>query len=425
MDRALEIRPFGPDDDIEAELDLRRRAFGPISGADESTWVADMRDVIDAGQMLGVFDGGRAVATARYYAMRQWWHGRPMPMAGVAGVKVAPEERGRGVGRALMTRLLADLAAAGYPVSTLYPSTLPLYRSLGWENAGGRYETVIPAHALAALTAADPHLAPGPRPDAAAASGAGAASGARAASARAAERATVRRAAPADASAVIVALDAAHQALRDNGPNTRDPAGLVRWLDDPDHFAYLADDGFLSYRWADGHEEVYVEYLVAASSATARAFWQILGSHATMAGRVRACLAPEDPIGWLLAEPTAVTSRTETWMLRVLDPAQAIAARGFPSAVSLEVAVDLRDKQIDANSGLWTLQISAGGGKLTPAAGDTGRRALRLGARGFAALFAGVPLATLRQAGLAAGDDHADEALEYAFGGPAFMYDYF
>ena len=37
--------------------------------------------------------------------MRQWWYGRAVPMAGVAGVKVAPEDRGRGVGRAVMTAL--------------------------------------------------------------------------------------------------------------------------------------------------------------------------------------------------------------------------------------------------------------------------------------------------------------------------------
>ncbi len=404
MDSRLEIRPFGPDDDVEAELDLRRRAFGPITAADENTWVARIEAVIDAGQMFGVFDGRRPVASARYYAMRQWWHGRSMPMAGVAGVKVAPEERGRGIGRALMTSLLAELTAAGYWISTLYPSTLPLYRSLGWENAGGLYEAVIPAHVLTALTKADPHLVHRADP---------------------AEPLAVRRAGAADAHAVVAALGRAHQALRDNGPTTREPAELVRWLGDPDQFAYLAEDGFLSYRWTRGHEEIEVDYLVAASAATARAFWQILGSHATMAERVRACLAPDDPIGWLLTEPVAVTSRAETWMLRLLDPPQAIAARGFPSAAALEVAVDVRDQDIPSNSGLWTLQVSGGAGKLAPTGGEARDRVLRLGARGFAALFAGVPLATLRRAGLAAGDTSADEALDCAFGGPAFMFDYF
>ncbi len=46
------------------------------------------------------------MAAAAFHDMRQWWHGRALPMAGVGGVKVAPEQRGRGVGRALMTELL-------------------------------------------------------------------------------------------------------------------------------------------------------------------------------------------------------------------------------------------------------------------------------------------------------------------------------
>ena len=60
-------------------------------------------------------------------------------MAGVSSVKVAPEDRGRGVGRLLMTAVLDEIAAHRYPLSALYPATMPLYRSLGWELAGGRH----------------------------------------------------------------------------------------------------------------------------------------------------------------------------------------------------------------------------------------------------------------------------------------------
>ncbi len=64
--------------------------------------------------MIGAFDGGRLVGSARYHLMRQWWHGRSMAMAGVAGVKVAPEERGRGVGKAMMAVVLEDIARRGF-----------------------------------------------------------------------------------------------------------------------------------------------------------------------------------------------------------------------------------------------------------------------------------------------------------------------
>jgi predicted acetyltransferase len=413
----LEVRKFRPEDGIADELDLRRRAFGPIGSGDEKFWAAMLSGCIDAGQMIGVFDGDRPVASARYFDMRQFWHGRSMPMAGVAGVKVAPEERGRGIGRMLMSSMLADLAEAGYPISTLYPSTLSLYRSFGWETAGGRYETVLPARALAALVGSDPDAGP----EAEGPAGRGGAVEA----ASPAEAAGLRRATPADAELVIAVLGDTHVSLRDNGPIIIESAEVERWLDDADHFAYLADDGFLSYRWAKGHEELAVEYLVSESAATAKTFWQILATHATMAERVRACLAPHDPVSWLLQEPTAVTTQVETWMLRLIDPAQAIAARGFPSGASVQAVLDLRDRALPANSGHWALEISGGFGKLSPAAGQPGPAALRLGARGLAAMFAGVPVATLRRVGLVSGDTAADDALDGAFAGPSFMFDYF
>jgi hypothetical protein len=357
-------------------------------------------------------------------------------MAGVAGVKVAPEERGRGVGRALMTTLLQEIAARGFPVSALYPATAPLYRSLGWEIAGGKYETVLPARSLAALVPPD---CPAPAPD----SGGGGRGGG---------GEPLRRATPADAVAVVDVLGAVYQSQRDCGPATHEPGVVAAWLDDDDRFAYLAGDGFLTYHWADEATVVHVDLLAAASAATARAFWQILASHATIAGTVRACLSPADPVSWLTREPVAVTRQDDPWMLRVADVPAAVAARGFPAAAALTAQLELTDEILSGNSGHWSLEIGGGAGKLAPsgsgaggswgggpgaggswgggrgaggssAGGSSAGGGLRLGPRGFAALFAGVPLATLRRAGLASGGDpDTDDALDAAFGGgPAFM----
>jgi hypothetical protein len=345
--------------------------------------------------------------------MRQWWHGRSMPMAGVAGVKVAPEERGRGVGTAMMALLLEEIAGRGFPVSVLYPMTAPLYRSGGWEIAGGFYQAVLPARSLAALAELDAAVGV---PDWAAATG---------------DAARLRRATKADGAAVVEVASLVHERLLHCGPNTREPWEVSQWLDDEDHFAYLADDGFLSYRWADhGHgRELEVQELVAASAATARAFWQILASHAAAASRVRACLAPDDPVTWLTREPEAEICRTDSWMLRVVDAPAAIAVRGYPADATVSVQLDLTDAARPANSGRWALEVSAGAGsliRLGDATGVPGRDALSLGARGFAAVFAGVPVGTLRLAGLVAGGDPAaDDALGVAFGGPAFMIENF
>jgi predicted acetyltransferase len=323
----------------------------------------------------------------------------------VADVKVAPEDRGRGVGRALMTALIAIIAERGYPVSTLYPATAPLYRSLGWEIAGGRYETTVPMQSLAGLAGEN---SDGP--------------------------AGLRRATAADAAVVAETLGQVYGSLRDRGPATHDPGFLAAWLDDEDLFAYLADDGFLGYRWGEGRNSVRVGLLAAASAATARAFWLLVGSHGTMADEVRAWLSPDDPIKWLTREPAAAVRLDWSWMLRLIDVRSAIEARGFPGSVEVSVELGLADDVLPANAGRWRLEVSGGCGKLarigppgpaSPGSAHTagGDSVLRLGARGLAALYGGASLGTLRLAGLVHGGDQAgDDALDSAFAGPsAFM----
>ncbi len=396
----LEIRTLGPGDDVEAQVDLRRRAFGPVSPGYRPRWLASTQEAMAGRRTVGVFDGARLVASARYDPNRQWWRGRSLPMAAVVGVMVAPEYRGRGIGTAMMAELMAQIAAAGYPLSVLYPTTAPVYRAAGFELAGGKYEVVLPAASLAALVPPPPEAGTAPE---------------------------LRRATADDGPAVVAVKGRVHEALRHCGPNTRDPdAPPVRYfLGDDDQFSYLADDGFLSYRWAHGTTEIEVEELIAASAPTARAFWRILASHATVAERVRACLPPGDPIGWLTREPVAAQRRRENWMLRIVDAPAAVAGRGYPTAAELTVPLELTDEALPANSGRWTLAVSGGEGRLTPASG-LGEAALRLDARGFAALYAGVPMGTLRLAGLAAGGAPAvDEALDCAFSASTFMLDFF
>src|SRR5690348_18320167 len=113
----LKSRPLRPGDDPDAQLDLSERAFGPGSAGDRDRRVRSLSRHIAAGRYLGAFADGRPAAGAAIPDMRQWWLGRPVPMAGVSSVPVAPEYRGRGIGRMLMTAPLAGIAGQGYPLS--------------------------------------------------------------------------------------------------------------------------------------------------------------------------------------------------------------------------------------------------------------------------------------------------------------------
>ena len=400
----MDIRPLGPQDDPEIEVDLSRRAFGPIDEATRPRLLNEVGVAAAEGRYYAAFDGPQPVAVAAFHDMRQWWHGRAVRMAGVGGVKVAPEQRGRGTGRALMTELLRVIADRGYPLSVLYPATAPLYRSLGWELGGGLYRAVIAARSLASLLPADGPAQPLPGPPG------------------------LRRAGPGDAGDVIDVIGAVHESARHCGPATFDAATVRRWwLTDENLFCYLAADGFLAYGWHEEHHEMSVQAALARSAETTRALWSTVGSHAPLARQIRAVVSPADPVAWLTREPDLSLVSRWSWMLRVVDAPAAIAGRGFPAAAGLAVALQIDDAQLPHNAGLWTLEVSGGKGSLSASA--TGRRAragtaepVRLGARGFAALYAGTPMATLRRAGLAAdGDASADDALDSAFAGPAFM----
>ena len=141
-------------------------------------------------------------------------------------------------------------------------------------------------------------------------------------------------------------------------------------------------------------------------------------------------VGPADPVSWLTIEPDVGVRRLRHWMLRVVDPAAAISGRGFPPSAEAEVILELTDANLAGNAGRYTLAVSGGEGSLVK--GTTGRpprsattSPVAFGARGIAALYAGLPMATIRAAGLAAGRDHADIALDSVFSAHAFLLDYF
>jgi predicted acetyltransferase len=415
------IRPITGDDDMEAQLDLGQRAFGISSAGQRAQWsyLAGLR----AGQelFLGAFAGGTPAGAAMIHDLRQWWLGRAIPCAGIASVKVAPEYRGGGVGRRLMTALLDAVAERGYPLSALYPATMPIYRSLGWELAGGKYVATVPARSLRTLMAPDAAASAGPAP---------------------VPVPEIRRAGPDDTAEVIARIGGAHHAARDAGALTWDEGPTGQWLSDPDRYSYLAgDDGYACYGWGgDGHGNLVVERVHAVSRQSLLALWSVIASHSSVARTVTALTAPNDPFWWLTAERDATITKRSMWMLRVVDGPAAIAARGFPPAVSVSVPLEVDDQARPANSGRWQLTVADGKGALVPDGPVSGgvspgrprahpgqaAAPLRLGARGLAALYAGTPAGTLRLSGLAAGGTPDDDAaLDAAFAATAYMLDDF
>jgi predicted acetyltransferase len=398
------IRPITPDDDFDAQLDLGQRAFGVYSEQQKVSWLHVARLRAAQGLFLGAFVDGVPAGAAMVHDMRQYWVGRAVPMAGIAAVKVAPEHRGRGIGRALMTEVLRLTDERGYPLSALYPATMPIYRSLGWELAGAKHRFTIPARSLLVLRA----------PDEEAHGGGGAH-----------RDVPIRRVTPADVATVIDVIGDSHRAAADAGPLTWDEGPVAQWLARPDLYTYLAgDDGFAAYRWADGG--LWVERVHARTPETLRALWAVIASHSSTAGTVSGWTGPSDPFWWLTQERDATVSRRAMWMLRVVDAAAAVAARGFPPGLTVSVPLAIHDKSRPANTGLWQLTVSGGTGILLQNGSMSSPSPLTLGPRGLAALYAGTPVTSLRLSGLASGGGpDTDALLTTAFAATPYMVDDF
>ena len=378
--------------DLDAIIDVRFRSFGQIPRTGIPGWKAIAEQ--DARQFVTAYEGRRVLAVARYHRFEQYWLGRSVPMAGVAGVAVAPEERGRGLGKVLMTAMLEKVSADGFPLSALYPVTTPLYRGLGWEVAGAQPRVRIPTESLRTIEAPVVKL---------------------------------RRAGPDDLPEIREMVRRLHLANRDCGPLLYPEHVWRHWMAEDPPFAYLADDGYLEYRW-DGREGIVVEYAGALSEQTTRAFWALVGSSSSIARTVRVNLGPADPVRWLTREIAVETEPSAQWMLRLVDARAAVAGRGFPLGLGADALIAMEDPQLPANTGTWRLRVRDGAGSLTPVTGPDASRGdpMRMGANGLAALYAGAPLSSLRRAGLASGGaEDTDAVLDAAFACQPYCLDYF
>src|SRR6266700_1193233 len=127
----VNIRPAEPDDD-ERIIALRAQAFNINEHGQEAMRQDPRIDEV----MVAELDG-RVVGTTRSIPMGHFFGGRAIDAGGVSGVAVGAGARGRGIGSA-MIREQARLQRPQMPIASLYPATVPIYRSAGYGFGGIR-----------------------------------------------------------------------------------------------------------------------------------------------------------------------------------------------------------------------------------------------------------------------------------------------
>ncbi|MDQ1534084.1 MAG: hypothetical protein QOF28_1845 [Actinomycetota bacterium] len=357
---------FAVDVRVAAEADLplfaalREQGYGLPAGQREE-WADQMLMTGRTERLLGAYRDGRLVGMLNVLELGQWFGGRALPMGGVASVVVAPEERGRGVAPSLLTRALELMAERGEVISTLAPATSWVYRKAGWEHAELFAVASVRTSELVALPSAESRE---------------------------------RRADASDRAGITAAYDLVAASR---------PGFLARppWMWDErlkeaaQRYVYVVDrdgrvDGYVSYsqsRAVLGYT-VWVDDLVAADGDTELALWRHLGAHAAQADRITIAGVPLDALALRLPEQTIRPVGQQAFMTRIVDAPGAIARRGYPRGVRVDVPFRLVDPMVGANDGCWRLVVDGGEGRLERL-GEAREPDLSFTVNGFASLFTG------------------------------------
>lgn len=347
---------FGTRDDLDGVWEVFRIGFGQPERARER-WLP----TLDPARCL-VIEGprGEIAAASHIRSTQQCFGGRAVPLAAYSPVAVLPEHRGRGLGRTVTVGQLPDLRERGEVIAGLFPASLGFYRGCGFEAAGSYVERWFPAASVGAI-------APGPG------------------------EVEVRRGTVDDVAAVR-RLQAA-SALGRDGAIVRGDWWWDRLLpaDLGDSFLYVVDHpsrpgeviGYAIF----GHRpatppydyDIEVAEVLSDDPSAQRALWRVVGSSGSQAPHVVVRGPAEDDLLLLVPHAPPEVVRAEIrWMLRLVDVAGAVAARGWPAGAWGRVELEIDDPHAPWNHGRWVLTVEEGQATLEP--GGDGHVGLSIGA---------------------------------------------
>jgi predicted acetyltransferase len=315
-------------------------------------------------QRLGIdnfrllYQGKELVGGLGFYPIGHWFGNNQVPTTGVAAVGVAPQFRGTGAARTLMHHALKEIYNTGTPLSTLYPATQRLYRSVGYDQGGSYCQWQIPLATLCASSRDLPVEAiSNPQPD------------------------------------YFTALYR-QAAQKINGYLDRNLALWQTILDPQDNqlYAYWVGDrnhrqGYIIFeqKVVDKQLCLVIRDWVATTPAAMSRLWTFLADHRSQVKYCRWHGGMVEPKLLLLPEQTATLLEFTIWLVRIVDVPKALQMRAYPKGIEAELHLAIEDPLFAANAGNYRLTVAEGQGKVIPG----GKGELRLEVKALASLYTG------------------------------------
>jgi predicted acetyltransferase len=302
---------------------------------------------------------GAAVAGLGLLDMKQYFGGRSVPCRGIAAVMVEPGERGRGTASRMMAAMLEETRAAGFPISTLYPATRPLYAKVGYVSAGDRITYRLPFGVMRGLRSECNLELIIP-----------------------AERSTLER----------IQME---RARRTNGLLERCELLWQRAMSSPakplDTWIIPGDtgpEGYVTLGSRLPDRTLHVEDWAALTPRAGRAILGFLAGWHSQATAITWAGGPEDTLIHLMPEVGVGFASWEQWMLRITDVAGALTSRGWPMGIRGGLTLDVTDPLLAGNGGRYRLEVEDGKAGVERLNG-TGTADISLGVDALATLYTG------------------------------------
>jgi predicted acetyltransferase len=368
--------------------------WGMIDQALHRSMQTGWAEHVGAENFRAIRQNGRLAGGLGIMNMAQWFGGKSVPTAGITAVGVAPEFRGGGAASTLLKKALEEIHENGTPISTLYPSTLTVYRRSGYERAGVSMVYLLPTKEIDVRS----------------------------------RELDIVRADESHREDIFLTYNA--RAVVTSG-NLDRPA--IMW--DPilgfggrQVFTYLITnngetEGYVIFQQSRGADHIRVRDLCVLTQGAALRLLRFFADHRSTIDTVSWNGSPADPLVHLLGEQVAQSTSSRDWVMRIIDVPSALEARGYPQNYEGELHFAVDDELLPWNDGNFVLKVAGCIGEVNKG----GRGDLKIGIRGLASLYSGhLTPSELKTLGSLEGSDSvmADASLMFASPRP-WMADHF
>jgi predicted acetyltransferase len=349
---------------------------------------------IGAENFRAIRQNGKLAGGLGIMNMAQWFGGKSVPTAGITAVGVAPEFRGGGAASALLKKTLEEIHENGTPISTLFPSTLTVYRRSGYERAGVSMVYLLPTKEIDVRS----------------------------------RELDIVEADSSNREDIFLTYNA--RAVVTSG-NLDRPA--IMW--DPilgfggrQVFTYLITnngetEGYVIFQQSRGADHIRVRDLCVLTQGAALRLLRFFADHRSTIDTVSWNGSPADPLVHLLGEQVAQSTSSRDWVMRIIDVQSALSVRGYPQNYEGELHIAVDDDLLPWNDGNFVLKVGGGTGEVYKG----GRGDLKIGIRGLASLFSGhLTPSELKTLGSLEGSDSVMSDASLMFSSPRpWMADHF